>query len=92
MPRLINEDEAKEILTDYYHIHTTIQQIALEEAFSRVPTVEAIPVDYIWDRAEFYEKQWLEDDNHWAKNVAEALRALLEDWDGEVGGILDKYE
>ena len=45
-----------------------------------------IPTDYIWQRAEWYEKQWLEDDNHWAKNVAEALRALLEDWDGEQGG------
>ena len=58
-----------------------------------LPTVEALPVDYIWDRAEFYEKQWLEDDNHWCKNVAEALRALLEDWEGEQGGgIFDKYE
>ena len=62
------------------------------DAIDDAPTVEAIPVDYIWDRAEAYEKQWLEDDNHWAKNVAEALRALLEDWDGEVGGILEQYE
>lgn len=53
---------------------------------------DAIPVDFIWDRAEWYEKQWIDNENHWAKNVAEALRALLEDWDGEVGGILEKYE
>ena len=44
MARLIDKDEAKEVLTDYYHIHTTIQQIALEEAFSRIPIVEAIPI------------------------------------------------
>ncbi len=41
MPRLIDEDKAKEVLTDYYHISTDIQRIALEEAFSRIPTVEA---------------------------------------------------
>lgn len=65
---------------------------AIKEMIDEAPTVDAIPVDYIWQRAEWYEKQWLEEDNHWCKNVAEALRALLEDWDGEVGGILDKYE
>lgn len=63
------------------------------DLFDDISTTSAIPTDYIWERAEWYEKQWLEEDNHWCKNVAEALRALLEDWDGEQGGgILEKYE
>ena len=45
MPRLIDEDKAKEVLTDYYHIRTKVQKIALEEAFSRVPTVDIPTVD-----------------------------------------------
>lgn len=57
--------------------------IITQSYIEATPTVDAIPVDYIWERAEWYEKQWLEEDNHWCKNVAEALRALLEDWEGE---------
>lgn len=45
MPRLIDADKAKEVLTDYYHIRTDIQQIAMNEAFSRVPTVDAVPLE-----------------------------------------------
>jgi hypothetical protein len=44
MPRLIDADEAYKVLTDYYHQRTKIQHIALTEALSRVPTVDAEPV------------------------------------------------
>ena len=86
MPRLIDADMLRhELIMGHDLVGAKYTDMA--------ETVKAIPVDYIWDRAEFYEKQWLEDDNHWCKNVAEALRALLEDWDGEQGGgIFDKYE
>lgn len=47
MPRLIDKDKAKEVITYHYSIHTNIQRIALEEAFSRVPTVEAIQVEWL---------------------------------------------
>lgn len=39
--RLINADEAYKVLTDYYHIRTPIQQLALKEALARVPTIDA---------------------------------------------------
>lgn len=44
MARLIDADEAYKILTDYYHQRTEIQHRALKEAFSRVPTVDAVEV------------------------------------------------
>ena len=71
MPRLIEEDKAKEVLTDYYHISTDIQQIALEEAFSRIPTVKAITVEWI--------KKWSGNEPYWA-NLAEHM---LDDWEKE---------
>lgn len=50
MAKLIDANEAKEVLIDYYHIRTNIQQMSMEEAFSRVPTVEAIPVEWIMSK------------------------------------------
>ena len=77
MPRLIEEDKAKEVLTDYYHIRTKVQQIALEEAFSRIPTVEAIPKEWIrkWAR-----KMTAETDNF---NWGVYTLIMLEDWEKE---------
>lgn len=77
MPRLIDADKAKEVFTDYYHIHTTIQRLALEEAFSRIPTVEAIPKEWIrkWAR-----KMVAETDNF---NWGVYTLIMLEDWEKE---------
>lgn len=44
MARLIDADEAYKVLTDYYHQRTENQHKALKEAFSRVPTVDAVEV------------------------------------------------
>ena len=78
MPRLIEEDKAKEVFTDYYHIHTTIQQIALEEAFSRVPTVNAIPVEWLEKQADKYIELGL-------NSVAKELRVIIDEWGKENG-------
>ena len=80
MPRLIDEDKAKEVLTDYYHIRTKVQKIALEEAFSRITTVEAIPKEWIrkWAR-----KMAAETDNF---NWGVYTLIMLEDWDKENAG------
>lgn len=76
--RMIDADKLIE------HNKTFVGNVIVRQSdIDKAPTVEAIPIDYIWERAEWYEKQWLEEDNHWCKNVAEALRALLEDWEGE---------
>lgn len=78
MPRLIEEDKAIEVLTDYYHIHTTIQQMAMEEAFSRIPTVEAIPVEWLEKQADEYIELGL-------NSVAKELRVIIDEWEKENG-------
>ena len=79
MPRLIDENKAKEVFTDYYHIRTNIQQIAMNEAFSRIPTVDAIPIKRIekylekWKHAETYDVAyawWLIIKRDWEKENA----------------------
>ena len=42
--RLIDADEIYEVLTDYYHLRTPIQQKALKEALERLPTIDAVEV------------------------------------------------
>lgn len=42
--RLIDEEDAYNVLTDYYHHRTETQHEALKEALSRVPTIDAVPV------------------------------------------------
>ena len=42
--RLIDADEAYDVLSEYYHQRTEIQHKALQEALDRVPTVDAVPV------------------------------------------------
>ena len=44
MGRLIDEQTAYDILTDYYHHTTDTQHEALKEALEMVPTVDAVPV------------------------------------------------
>ena len=42
--RLIDEDEAFKVLSAYYKHRTPVQNSALHDALSRVPTVDAVPV------------------------------------------------
>jgi hypothetical protein len=44
MTRLIDAQDTFNVLTDYYHHHTSAQHLALQEALNRVPTVDAEPV------------------------------------------------
>jgi hypothetical protein len=44
MGRLIDEQTAYDVLTEYYHHWADLQHKALEEALSKVPTVDAVPV------------------------------------------------
>lgn len=46
MDRLIDEQTAYDILTDYYHHTTDTQHAALKEALGRVETVDAVPVKH----------------------------------------------
>lgn len=42
--RLIDKDEAFKVLSAYYKHRTPVQNSALHDALSRVPTVDAVPV------------------------------------------------
>lgn len=44
--RLIDADKAYEVLTGYYNHKLDVQHIALIDALSKVPSVEAEPVRY----------------------------------------------
>ena len=44
MADLIDRPMAYNVLTDYYHHNTDVQHIALTDALSKVPSVEAEPV------------------------------------------------
>ena len=44
MTRLIDTQDAFNVLTDYYHHSTHVQHLALQEALNKVPTVDAEPV------------------------------------------------
>lgn len=45
--------------------------------------LDYVSIDFIWDTIEKCDKEWLEDDNHWCKNKADALRDLLDEWYAE---------
>ena len=44
MSKLIDEQAAYDVLTDYYHHSTDTQHAALREALGRVESVDAVPV------------------------------------------------
>ena len=53
--RLIDANKVYEVLTDYYHHNTDVQHIALADALSKVPSVEAEPVRHgHWQITEAY--------------------------------------
>lgn len=46
MQRLIDAQDAFNVLSDYYHHSTHVQHLELQEALSKVPTIDAEPVRY----------------------------------------------
>ena len=61
MKRLIDTQDAFNVLTDYYHHHTSAQHLALEEALNKVPTIDAEPVRH----------------GKWVFNPSDALEAMF---------------
>lgn len=49
MGRMINTDAAYAVLTDYYHHTTDTQHAALREALERVESVDAVPVEDVFE-------------------------------------------
>ena len=44
MKRMIDAQDAFNVLTDYYHHKSSTQHLALQEALNKVPTADAEPV------------------------------------------------
>ena len=57
MMQLIDKETAYKELSEYYHHNTFIQHLALSEALDRVPVVDAIPVQWLYDLAEKKEEE-----------------------------------
>ena len=54
MTRLIDAQDAFNVLSDYYHHSTHVQHLALQEALNKVPTIDAEPVRHgKWIETEF---------------------------------------
>lgn len=51
MGRVIDTDSAYAVLTDYYHHTTDTQYAALKEALGRVESVDAVPVEDVFELA-----------------------------------------
>ena len=62
MGKLIDEQTAYDVLTDYYHHSTDTQHAALKEALEMVPTVDAVRVVRCKDC-----KYWRRDTDHTCK-------------------------
>ena len=45
--RLIDAQDAFNVLSDYYHHSTHVQHLALQEALNKVPTVDAVPIEWL---------------------------------------------
>lgn len=71
--KLIDKEQAYQVLSEYYHHRMPIQHKALREALDRVPVVEAIPTEWI--------KEWIEEHHEYASRVT--ITWLLDDWEQE---------
>lgn len=64
MQRLIDTQDAFNVLSDYYHHNSATQHLALQEALNKVPTVDAVPLDGSFlkmSRGDYliYKRHWL---------------------------------
>lgn len=67
---LIDRDKAYKVLTDYYHHKTGMQHEVLQDALSKVPEVNAIPIEWI--------KEWaMKSENTYNR---EQIIEMLKDW------------
>ena len=66
MKRLIDTQDAFNVLTDYYHHNTHVQHLALQEALNKVPTADAIPIDYM--RSQVDSGKWEEIITRWKEH------------------------
>ena len=57
MGKLIDEQTAYDVLTDYYHHSTDAQHAALKEALGRVESVDAVPLDDVFALATALNKE-----------------------------------
>lgn len=64
-------------------VHIYVENVANDSGY--ISKKNAISIDFIWDKIEYFDKQWLENDSLWCKNMADAYRELLEDWECENG-------
>lgn len=71
MTRLIDTQDAFNVLTDYYHHHTSAQHLALKEALNKVPTVDAIPIEWILNNERMPK----------AGTGRKAIMDMIEDWE-----------
>ena len=78
--RLIDESDVFRVLTEYYHHKTKEQSESLTEALSRVPTVEAIPLNWILT---WWAHQGMPSLSHCIYNTNEVIRTMLMDWEKE---------
>ena len=76
MGRLVDTNDVYNVLTDYYHHKTATQHMVLEDALSTAKTVDAIPIDWLMQKAD----EW-KGEGRYAHNFgARLLTALINDW------------
>lgn len=56
MGKLIDINDVYNVLTEYYHHKTATQHMVLADALSTVKTVDAIPVEWLLDKADWCDK------------------------------------
>lgn len=66
MTRLIDAQDTFNVLSDYYHHSTHVQHLALQEALNKVPTVDAIPIEYM--RSQVDSGKWEEIITRWKEH------------------------
>lgn len=87
--KLIDKEQAYQVLSDYYHHAVPSQHKALSEALDRVPTVDAVPVHIIQDRIDSLQelKEYEAEANGGYTGQVHtevyALRALINYWKAE---------
>lgn len=96
MSRLIREEDAYAVLTEYYNHRTTIQHKSLKQALSQIPTVDAVEVVRCKDCKFNYanqipldslvEMKILPDDNQrWVKQIRDTVYVA---WSTQDAGVL----
>lgn len=79
--KLIDKEQAYQVLSEYYHHTWPLQHAALKEALDRVPTVDAMPIEFI--KSEIARmKEGLNPHHPECAIYAEDLGILIEEWEG----------